>query len=150
MFHRNLLAFVGVLMLSLTSVGCGGAGAGGLAEQRALWVQKNVSSYRYELRQICFCHDSGVPYEIRVQDGAIVEVKNKTTGEVIDSSHFGAYLTIEGLFNKIQDAVDRDAYKLEVSYDPAYGFPASASIDYIEHAVDEEYGFRASALAPLP
>ncbi|HEX2568471.1 MAG TPA: DUF6174 domain-containing protein [Polyangia bacterium] len=150
MLQRKLVAFVGVLALSLASVGCSAGGGATVAEQRALWARRNIVNYRFQLRQLCFCPDSGKPFEIRVQDGVVVEVKNGTTGEMLDPSRFTYYPTIEGLFDKLQDAVERNAYQLQVTYDSTYGFPASASIDYDKRAVDEEYGFEVSAFTPLP
>lgn len=151
MLHKNLVTVVGVVILSLTSMGCGdGGGTTNVAEQRALWTRQNIPNYRYQLRQSCFCHDSGTPYEIRVQNGAIVEVKNANTGETVNPSQFTFSPTIESLFDKIQNAVERPAYRLEVTYNSTYGFPSSASIDYDQYAVDEEYGFEVSAFTPLP
>ena len=150
MLHRSLVAVVGVFILSLTSVGCGGGGTTNVAEQRALWTRQNIPNYRFQLRQSCFCHDSGTPFEIRVQNGVVVEVKDVSTGEPVSPSQFSFSPTIESLFDKIQNAVERPAYSLQVTYDSTYGFPNSASIDYDEHAVDEEYGFEVSAFTPLP
>lgn len=151
MLQRNLVAFVGVLILSLASVGCGdGGGSTNVAEQRALWTRQNIPNYRYQLREHCFCPNADRPFEIRVQNGVVVEVKNVGTGEMVNPSQFTYYPTVESLFDKIQNAIERPAYKLEVTFDSAYGFPSSASIDYDQQAVDEEYGFEVSAFTPLP
>ena len=42
---------------------------------------------------------------------------------------------------EVQDAIDREAHRLDAEYDRGYGFPASVSIDYDEMVIDEEMAF---------
>jgi hypothetical protein len=46
----------------------------------------------------------------------------------------------------MQDAINRKAYKIEVSYDATLGYPTFASIDYNEKVSDEEMSFKAGGL----
>jgi hypothetical protein len=55
---------------------------------------------------------------------------------------------MEGVFDLIEDALDRDAGRIEVTYDSRYGHPIDATIDYILNAVDDELSFRVRAFTP--
>lgn len=117
---------------------------------RALWADQGPASYQYTLRWLCFCGpDFTGPTRITVRDGAITSAVDAETGAPIDPATRRA-LTIEGLFDVIEDAYQKNAYKVDVAYDPLDGHPVSANIDYDQHAVDEELGFTAKDLQRLP
>jgi hypothetical protein len=42
------------------------------------------------------------------------------------------------------------ADKVDVEYDPTYGFPTTASIDFVEEAVDDELYLSISNFEELP
>ena len=44
---------------------------------------------------------------------------------------------MDTLFTQLKDALT-EADKVEVTYDPTYGFPAILAIDQIEQAMDDE------------
>ena len=67
------------------------------------------------------------------------------SGESPANNGFPLYHTIDGLFDKIQDAIDREAVRLTVSYDPEIGYPTSVSIDYSLTIIDEEFSFTATS-----
>ena len=54
---------------------------------------------------------------------------------------YDRYVTIDGLFDTIQDAIDRKASEINVNYDPEFGYPMDARLDYVENMADEEYQF---------
>ena len=41
----------------------------------------------------------------------------------------GAFLTIEGVFDAIQGAIDQRAAEIDVSYNSTFGYPTDVSID---------------------
>ena len=51
-------------------------------------------------------------------------------------------MTIEKLFETIQDAYDKDAYLVAVEYDEENGSPISIYINQIEMLFDEEIGYQ--------
>jgi hypothetical protein len=60
------------------------------------------------------------------------------------------FLTISGLFDLLQRALDRNPDSYGVTYDTlGVGMPLAAAIDYDAHAYDDEQGFHASAYSPL-
>ena len=51
------------------------------------------------------------------------------------------FVPVEELFALLQDAVRRNAARIEVSYDERYGYPTELFIDYDERMADEETRF---------
>jgi len=58
-------------------------------------------------------------------------------------------LTVLALFAKVEDAIDRDADRLDVRYDPRLGYPLEIAIDFIERAIDDEVTYTAAELAAI-
>jgi hypothetical protein len=112
--------------------------------QRQTWVNANIAHYRFDLILSCFCaFRDQMPLSIEVKDGAVVSMTG-TDGKAITSDDpnyqfFLQYATIDNLFTKIDTAkADPEAGDVTVTYDPTYGYPLEASIDYIELAADDE------------
>ena len=113
-----------------------------LAKNRDLWGSQKIEDYRFEYRRICFCLPEFVaPVEISVVDGMISDAAFLEDGTVAGIPDISIYETVEDLFDLIQDAIDRDAYSLLVTYDAEFGYPAEARIDYDIRIADEEFGF---------
>jgi hypothetical protein len=51
-------------------------------------------------------------------------------------------LTVEGIFDEIQAALDEGADRVEVDYDPETGRPRRVDVDWIANAIDDETGIR--------
>jgi hypothetical protein len=51
------------------------------------------------------------------------------------------YPTIDGFFDLVQDAYDRDAYEVQVEFDPDRGYPTRIWIDYVQMMADDEVDF---------
>lgn len=107
-----------------------------LAQARLRWAGKNVTSYSYVLELQCFCAPATQlrPVLVTVQNGAAVSLEyyheNPAQRTPAPADIFGPYDTVEELFEIIDDAIDRDADRLQVGYDQEYGFPDIANIDY--------------------
>jgi hypothetical protein len=56
----------------------------------------------------------------------------------------------DGLFDILEDALDREAHEVRVTWDDETGLPVDFWIDYIEFAVDEEVGYRIVVLPHAP
>ena len=64
----------------------------------------------------------------------------------LDPPSISDYLPVEGLFDLVQGAIDRDADVIEVEYHTAFGYPVSAFFDYVQVASDDELKFEVSGL----
>ena len=119
-----------------------------LDENMDRWANSGIEDYRFRFQRLCFCV-SVDPVEIDVIDGQIVSITLIETGEPPHPDLVDTYLTIDGLFAEIQDAMDRNAFSLSVSYHETLGYPTSIDIDYQANAIDEEMSYRASELVEL-
>ena len=57
--------------------------------------------------------------------------------------------TVDGLFDFLEDAIDRGAEEIEVAFDPDLGLPTTVRVDYRLAAVDEEIGYEVEKLLPI-
>ncbi|MBD2344190.1 DUF6174 domain-containing protein [Anabaena subtropica] len=106
---------------------------------RQLWDSKNISNYRYRLSNSCFClPEARGPVVIEVRNGQTISITSVNPDQVINPQFFQQYSTVPKLFNVIQDAIKRQAFSLNISYDHKFGYPTEISIDYNSQIADEE------------
>lgn len=113
------------------------------------WRAKGPKAYAYRLAQLCFCApDFTATYRVEVASGQVVGIRNAETGAPPPTDYHAR--TVPELFAVIYDAVDRDADRIEVEYDPTLGYPTTIFIDYEEQAADEELRIVAEGLEATP
>lgn len=106
------------------------------------WQNAKVTHYRYNLFIGCFCaFTEEMPVTIEVNNGEIVSITS-IKGNVINPDDVPYesvkyYADMSQLFDQLKDSLDQ-ADKVEVTYDPTYGFPTSIAIDQIKQAMDDE------------
>ena len=109
-----------------------------LRSNREMWRSRGTEEYTLIYQINCFCTpESRGPFEVLVKDGSIVSVKYD--GEVVDPEGRNFY-TIDGLFGLLDEAIDRPADKIDVTYDKRLGYPTEFYIDYSFGMADEEMG----------
>ena len=108
-----------------------------LAEHRALWEAQGLTDYTFDVRRVCYCQFVG-DVRVTVKDGVITGVTEIASEVARDPETFR---TIDGLFDLVQDAYDRDAHEIQVEFDPGRGYPTRIWIDYVQMMADEEVGF---------
>ena len=113
-------------------------------EGREVWDNANVNHYRFVLDLSCFCaFRDQMPLTIEVNNGEVVSI-TRADGQVVQSDDpsyetFVRYATIDKILTEIESAqADPEAGEILVTYDPTYGYPVDATIDYIELATDDE------------
>jgi methionine aminopeptidase len=92
-----------------------------------------------------------MPLTVEVQNGAVVSMVASNGADItpyLDT--FRAHATIESLFDLVDSAISSRVYKLEVQYDPRYGFPTSISIDPSRMIMDDQTGYYATNFEVLP
>ena len=115
------------------------------------WSARAVSSYRYTVRRVCLCAPPVTrPAVVTVRDGAVREAVYADDGTPVAPEDVRFFATVDQLFRIVQDALDRGAEELAVTYDPVYGYPRTIRIDYRKAAVDDEQLYTASDLQPQP
>ena len=152
---RKLLFIVMALVLTACSAVAGASGSQSEIEQnKEKWQDANISHYRYNLHISCFCvFVENMPLVIEVQDGEVVSMEFQNGAELdptLRQDLFDKYATIDRLFAELQAGLNGAADKVTVEYDPTYGFPTKADIDFVEEAIDDELYLTISNFEVLP
>ena len=140
----------GFTIEKITAAAFGNTAADELAAARGLWLEADLSRYSFTLQQFCFCPpEVNAPVLIEVRNGRVDIVSRPDSESHLDPPSIVDYFTVEGLFDLVQGAIDRDADVIEVEYHPEFGHPVSAFFDYVQVTSDEELKFEVSDMAPL-
>jgi len=108
---------------------------------RALWAAEGGDDYEMTFNWQCFCIVDFVQrVDLEVRSNAISGGTVTDDGTALPTDRLPDYQTISELFDFIQDAIDRDAAEIRISY-AAAGYPDEVWIDYSEQIADEERGF---------
>lgn len=120
-----------------------------VAEQRALndrialWQQAKLSSYQYIYRKQCFCPpEEGIV--VVVVDSQVSQAFRTPSGIFLSTQERVNVFTIDQLFEKVQDAINRRVYSLNVSYNSTYHYPELIVIDGNQNLADDEIGYSVS------
>ena len=118
-----------------------------LDQNRKKWMSKMVSNYQFNFQWICFCAlKSMEPVNITVRENRIDSAAFVEGDAPVAIEDFKRYRTIEGLFDLLQEAINRNAHSILVDYHPELGYPIDGWIDYEEAIADEELGFEINSL----
>lgn len=109
-----------------------------LDRARRNWDAVLIRDYEYVVRRSCECYLSGVAVLVTVRNDRVFALNRESTGEFLSLAYADQYPTIDGLFDRIQYAIDRRARRVETRYDSYYGFPTDVYIDYDFGVVDDE------------
>ncbi len=122
----------------------------GLNENIAKWSAANISNYQYTYQSSCFCPP---PFTdevvITVLDGVIQSVFSTTSNVDLDSALHSSFDTVDGLFSRIQTAIDENAERISVSYDEELGYPTVIDIDFDSRLADEEVRIQTRDLSEI-
>lgn len=144
-------------LLAVTACTGGGSSPNQTPEELALegaraTFETNMSSdsYSFHWRESCECTNEATDEMlITVTNGVISDAIYVATEQPVPANIRSHLLTIEGVFDKIQDAIDDNAFMIHVEYDTELGYPRSVAVDYDQHVADEELSLVISNVAPL-
>ncbi len=120
-----------------------------ILKNRARWERSGITNYAYEMAWQCFCPPwfTALVNVVVVQGQvAALELVDSAMGPMIQAQE--RYVTIDGLFDFLQDALDRDAFQIRAEYGSELGYPREVFVDYSELMVDEELGFIVKVVRP--
>ncbi len=111
----------------------------------ARWEAAELDGYSMTLRRICFCPtpDYTGPFTVAVRDGEVASVTLDGTAVPAERG-----MSVEDLFDLLEDAYAREAEVVEVTFDEALGYPTAINIDYSSMMADEEIAYGVSDLKP--
>ena len=121
-----------------------------LQQSKQLWAKQNISNYRFTLRRSCFClPKSTEPVRIEVRKGKVTSIIAVSNGKPVNREYFTNSDSIAKLFDLVEDAIARKAYRLSVTYHPTLGYPTEISIDYDKQMADEEISLTVDKLEAI-
>ncbi|MDB4891005.1 MAG: hypothetical protein JWL61_2860 [Gemmatimonadetes bacterium] len=146
MLHRRIHRVI-VLAALLLQASCSAiTGAESDFERaRARWTSQRPAAYDYTLRLSCFCGGEVTRAVVIVVRGNLVESRTYADdGTGVPAQFTGAFPTIDGMFDTIQNAFDHHSARVAVTYDPALGYPVSIALDGAINVADDETSYTLS------
>ena len=121
-----------------------------IATQRAKWAARRIEDYQLTFSRICFCAPEGAGLVVlNVLEGEPVEWLYFLSGDPVSPEWQAVFPTVDGLFDFLEEAIDRGAEEIEVAFDPDLGLPTTVRVDYRLAAADEEIGYEVEKLLPI-
>lgn len=120
-----------------------------LEEQRQIWADTGVDSYRYRVMRGCFCSGPVGTFRVTVTDGVVTAAESTYDGEPVPDDVLPLVPTVDSLFAVIEEAIGSEVDGLVVEYHSDLGYPTLIDIDWIERAIDDEVIYEAAGLEEL-
>jgi hypothetical protein len=145
------------MALLATLTGCSTAtGVGGsneeleLARNRQRWASAGLRDYEFDFQRLCFCTPEVTePVHIIVRNDVVTSVVRRRDGQPA-SMQYTTWPRVDELFEDVQRRLSPRAERLDVQYDPTYGYPRSIVVDVQLMMADDEYALTAGNLRRLP
>lgn len=119
-----------------------------LNQAREQWRDEGYFSYEFVLDRDCFCTFGNQPAILVVQSGIILSITAVDEDEPLEAEDEEYYLSIEGLFDFIEEAIVQGAAGLDVRYDQTTGHPVSIYVNYIRGTSLDDVRYNVSSLVP--
>jgi len=121
-----------------------------LARNRQRWASAGIHDYEFDFQRMCFCTPEMTDrVRIVVHQDAIVSVVRGSDGQSAIRANI-PWPRVDELFLDVQQRLEQGADRIEVSYDPTYGYPRSIVVDRELMAVDGGYSLTSGNLRRLP
>ena len=124
-----------------------------LDDSRTRWEGSGVTDYtmRFQRLTSCiFCQATDlVAVRLTVRGDTIREVLDIAQDLPVTDFTPGVFLTVDELFDFIQEAIDLDAAEIDVSYDGVLGYPVDITVDISRRFFDDETSFQVREFAEL-
>ena len=118
-----------------------------LKSARAKWASQAPAVYSYTVSRGCFCPVEAIgPVTVLVRNGVVESLRYTQTGTDVPQQYRSNFPTVEGLFAQIDSARSQHVARLDVTYDPTFGYPRRIDVDVNRNTADEEYTYVASDL----
>ena len=116
-----------------------------LDENRDRWRAQGLNAYTFTLSQFCFCAING-PVRVFVSNGAVINATQISNGQALDTRFVSS---IESLFDFIERGIAKHSAVLDVTYDPARGYPVRIVSDGSKSTADDEVTYEVSDVSPI-
>lgn len=121
-----------------------------LARNRQRWASSATHDYEFDFQRLCYCpQEATEQVRIVVRQDAIVSVVRIRDGQPA-STTFVVWPRVDELFADVQRSLEQNPERIDVQYDPTFGYPRSIVVDRELMAVDGGYALTAGNLRRLP
>jgi hypothetical protein len=121
-----------------------------LARNRQRWASSATRNYEFEFRRSCNCPPEATEQvRIVVRQNEIASVVRVRDGQPANTSP-ALWPRVDDLFAEVQQRLDEPTERIDVEYDPTFGYPRSIVVDIALMMVDDEYSLTAGNLRRLP
>ncbi|PYP81469.1 MAG: hypothetical protein DMD35_01800 [Gemmatimonadetes bacterium] len=154
---RRILQTRAVGMLLAALVGCSITGTSSrtseeleLMRNRQRWESAGIHDYEFDFQRTCFCPtESTEQVHIVVREDAIASVTRTRDGQPAGRT-FSVWPRVDELFEDVQQRLAQHVERVDVRYDPTYGYPRSIVVDIALMTADDEYALTAGNLRRVP
>jgi hypothetical protein len=111
-----------------------------LARAQLRWEREGPASYDYVLRWGCGECVPEVARAVRivVVNRTVISRRYVATGVIVPAQLESSFPAIEGLFQRLREALSHDPAVFDARYHARLGHPLHASVDYSKTRVDDE------------
>ena len=121
-----------------------------LLRNRQRWASAGLHDYEFDFQRICFCTPEATePVHIVVRKDVVTSVVRTRDGQPA-STQYTTWPRVDELFEDVQRRLSPRAERIDVQYDPTYGYPRSIVVDVMLMTADDEYALTAGNLRRLP
>ncbi len=124
-----------------------------LDDSRSRWEASGITDYamRFQRLTSCFiCQPTDlIAVRLTVRGDTIREVLDIAQNQPLTDFAPGVFLTVDELFDFIQEAIDLDAAEIDVSYDRILGYPIDITVDISRRFFDDETSFQVREFTEL-
>lgn len=116
-----------------------------LQEQEKKWKKQGITDYEFTSQISCFCHsDYTLPKAIVVKNDEIQSIN----GVAYANLEYENHMTIDELFDYIEDRQNKNPVIENLEFDSVYGFPSYIYFDISEMIADDEIGYTITNFIP--
>ena len=124
-----------------------------LDDSRSRWEGSGITDYTMLFQRLssCFiCQPSDlIAVKLTVRGDTIREVFDIAQDQLFTDFTPGIFLTVDELFDFIQDAIDVDAAEIDISYDNTLGYPIDITVDISRRFFGDETSFQVREFTEL-
>lgn len=117
------------------------------------WQSKRIGHYQVQIQRSCYCvPDATKPIVVEVLGGNVLQMRyaDGSTLSSTNAAYFANISSIEQLFTLIANGIRAGYTRVEVTYDPVYGFPQQITIDRDRMIADDEAYYTLGQFRVLP
>ena len=116
-----------------------------LQEQEKKWKKQGITDYEFTSQISCFCQsDYTLPKAIVVKNDEIQSIN----GVAYANLEYENHMTIDELFDYIEDRQNKNPVIENLEFDSVYGFPSYIYFDISEMIADDEIGYTITNFIP--